>query len=341
MDRRLASPRRQAFAVLAIALLLSGPWIGWWPLLPLAACGLLFAMANRHGDRLAHPELLFFATWALSELVVAICVVFTGGPDSASLSWLAVPIVTLSARFSARGTALGVVIALAMLAGVSFGVDSASVLADPSRVLAVAALIVATAVLSTALMQSDIEHREEAVLDPLTQLLNRKALEQRARELTQQSLLAEDPIGVVIGDLDHFKRINDTLGHATGDAVLRDVAYLIRKQLRAFDLVYRLGGEEFLLLLPGSNADDASDIAERLRVAIAAEPRGGVPITMSFGVAATEPGEAFDLEDVAAAADRALYVAKAAGRDQVRTEDPRLPPDVAPTAPDHRVETLL
>jgi diguanylate cyclase (GGDEF)-like protein len=341
MDRRLAPPRRHAFAVLGLALLLSGPWIGWWPVLPLVACGLLFALANRYASRLGHPEVLFFAVWALSEFVVAACVLFTGGPDSPALAWLAVPVVTLCARFSSRGIVLGVVIALAMLAGVTYGVDTAVVVDDPSPVLAVAALIVATALLSTALMQSDIEHREEAVLDPLTQLLNRKALEQRAKELTQQSMLRSDPIGVVIGDLDHFKRINDTLGHATGDAVLRDVAYLIRKQLRAFDLVYRMGGEEFLLLLPGSDADSSSDIAERLRTVIAAEPLGGQAVTMSFGVAATEPGETFDLADVAAAADRALYTAKADGRDRVRTEDPRLAPGIAPAAPNHGVESLL
>jgi diguanylate cyclase (GGDEF)-like protein len=208
---------------------------------------------------------------------------------------------------------------------VTFGHDAGAVLDDPTPVISVVALIVAVAVLSVALMRSDIEHREEAVLDPLTQLLNRKALEQRAEELAQQSVLSQEPIGIVIGDLDHFKAVNDTFGHATGDAVLRDVAYLLRKQLRAFDLVYRLGGEEFLLLLPGADADRASDIAERLRQAIAEAPLGGQRVTMSFGVAATEPGERFDLADVAAAADRALYEAKTAGRDRVRTEDPRLP----------------
>jgi len=103
-----------------------------------------------------------------------------------------------------------------------------------------------------------------------------------------------------------------------GDSVLKDVAYLLRKQLRAFDLAYRLGGEEFLILLPGSDLDRAVELAERLRERVAAEPLGGgVPVTMSFGVSGSSRGESFDYQALFAEADAALYRAKQTGRDHV------------------------
>jgi hypothetical protein len=99
--------------------------------------------------------------------------------------------------------------------------------------------------------------------------------------------------------------------------VLRDVAYTLRKRLRAFDLAYRLGGEEFLVLLPGADATQAAALAEDLRQTIFATRHGGLSLTMSFGVSASQPS-VFDYADVFEASDRALYAAKAAGRNCVR-----------------------
>ena len=100
-----------------------------------------------------------------------------------------------------------------------------------------------------------------AVIDPLTGLLNRSAFAQRLVELQHQiDQGAESSLGFLMADIDHFKRINDEHGHPVGDAVLRDVAYAMRSELRAFDLIYRLGGEEFAILLPGADVDeDARD----------------------------------------------------------------------------------
>jgi diguanylate cyclase (GGDEF)-like protein len=134
-------------------------------------------------------------------------------------------------------------------------------------------------------------------------------------ELDEQARLTGESVGVLLGDLDRFKLINDHHGHARGDAVLVDVAYALRKQLRAFDLAYRIGGEEFLILLPGASREDAVLLAERLREAIAAEPYAGVEVTISLGVATTD-GES--LTDAMVRADDALYAAKAAGRNCVR-----------------------
>ena len=91
--------------------------------------------------------------------------------------------------------------------------------------------------MQSVVMRSDVDVRAEAVIDPLTGMLNRKALHVRVEELRQQSAITGEPVGLIVADLDHFKAINDTYGHAAGDAVLKDVAYALRKSLRAFDLV--------------------------------------------------------------------------------------------------------
>jgi diguanylate cyclase (GGDEF)-like protein len=259
-----------------------------------------------------------FAAWATSEVIIAASIALTGGPRNATLGWFAIPVVTLSTRFSVRGVVLGVATALGLLVTVALATGAHTVVTDPPLVIAPAALIIAVAMLSTALMHSDIDHRSEAVIDQLTGMLNRHALVGRTRELTQQSEVSGQPIGIVIGDLDHFKMVNDTLGHSAGDAVLTDVAYLMRKQLRAFDLAYRLGGEEFLVLLPGADLEQTEKMAELLRQEVAAgEVGGGQHVSMSFGVSASPLGSVFDYSKVFAEADAALYEAKRTGRDRV------------------------
>jgi diguanylate cyclase (GGDEF)-like protein len=122
----------------------------------------------------------------------------------------------------------------------------------------------------------------------------------------------------IIADLDHFKRVNDTHGHAVGDTVLREVAHLLRRQLRAFDLAYRLGGEEFVVLLPGSDLEDTLELGERLRAAVCERPIGdGIAVTLSVGIGASERDERFDYSTVFAEADNAVYCAKHAGRNRV------------------------
>jgi diguanylate cyclase (GGDEF)-like protein len=322
MEDRVRPARRRTFAILTVAIASVGPWLGWWPLLFLIPSVLCFAAADRLMDRVARPELLMLAAWIGSELTIAGAVALEGGPRVSALSWLAIPVITLSTRFSMRGVVAGVGIACALVIAVAFGVDASAVVNSPELVTAPVVLIICVAVLSTPLMRSDIQHRSDAVIDQLTGMLNRNALKVRVQELSQQSSVTGEPIGLIIGDLDHFKNINDTHGHSVGDAVLKEVAYLMRKQLRAFDLAYRLGGEEFLILLPGSDLQHAEDLAERLRARVGVETvAGGIAVTMSFGVGASMPSETFDYSTVFADADAALYRAKREGRDRVRLAD--------------------
>jgi diguanylate cyclase (GGDEF)-like protein len=318
MDLRLGPVRRKAFVVLAVALLACGPWLGYWTIAPLLLASVIFMFADKLTARVARPEYAMFVAWATSEVIIAASIALTGGPRNATLGWFAIPVVTLSARFSVRGIVLGVATALGLLLTVALATGAQTVIHNPPLVIGPAVLIIAVAMLSTALMHSDIEHRSEAVIDQLTGMLNRHALVGRTRELTQQSEVSGQPIGIVIGDLDHFKATNDTHGHAVGDAVLTDVAYLMRKQLRAFDLAYRLGGEEFLVLLPGADLEQTHKMAEQLRQEVAAGAvGGGQHVTMSFGISASMNGSVFDYPTVFAQADAALYEAKRSGRDRV------------------------
>jgi diguanylate cyclase (GGDEF)-like protein len=320
MEDRVRPCRQRTLAILAVAIASVAPWLGWWPLLFLIPSAAFFATAEYFLPRIARPELVMFAAWIGSELAIAGAVALEGGPRSAALCWLAIPVITLSSRFSMPGVLAGVTIASALVLAVAFGVHPQAVLHSPDLVVAPLALVLCVAVLSTPLMRSDIQHRSDAVIDQLTGMLNRKALGARVHELRQQSEVTGEPIGVLVADLDHFKRINDTHGHAVGDVVLKDVAYLLRKQLRAFDLAYRLGGEEFLILVPGSDIEHTAELGERLRAAVATAEQvgGGLSITMSVGVAASPHDERFDYPAVFAKADAALYRAKRGGRNCVR-----------------------
>jgi diguanylate cyclase (GGDEF)-like protein len=318
MEERVRPFRRITFAILMVAIAAVGPWLGWWPLLFLVPAAGCFAAADANMPRVKRPELLMFAAWVGSEVTIAGALALDGGPRVASLSWLAIPVITLSSRFSLRGVVAGVTIASALVVAVAFGVDAHAVISNPNLLVAPLAVILCAAVLSTPLMRSDIQHRSDAVIDQLTGMLNRKALSARAHELAQQSEVTGEPIGVIIGDLDHFKDVNDTRGHTVGDVALKEIAYLLRKQLRAFDLAYRLGGEEFLILVPGSNLEQTAELADRLREGVSAEAvAGGLSLTMSFGVGASELHERFNYAAVFATADAALYRAKRNGRDRV------------------------
>jgi diguanylate cyclase (GGDEF)-like protein len=317
MDERVRPVRQRTFVILAVAIVSVAPWLGWWPLLFLIPGLAFFAAADQLMPRAAHPELVMFTAWIGSELTIAGAVALEGG-SLVALSWLAIPVITLSSRFPMRGVLAGVAIAGALVLAVAFGVDPHGVLSSPALVGAPLALVLSVAVLSTPLMRSDIQHRSDAVIDQLTGMLNRKALSVRVQELAQQSGVTGEPVGVIVADLDRFKQVNDTYGHTVGDVVLQEAAYLMRKQLRAFDLAYRLGGEEFLILVPGSDLERTAELADRLRAGVAADPvGGGLSLTMSLGVGASAHNERFDYAAVFAEADAALYRAKRSGRNRV------------------------
>jgi diguanylate cyclase (GGDEF)-like protein len=161
------------------------------------------------------------------------------------------------------------------------------------------------------------ELREQALRDPLTGLHNRRALEQRFAQEAEYHGTTGQPLALVLIDIDHFKRINDTRGHAAGDAVLCDFAALLRGGLRSGDSVFRVGGEEFALLLPGAEAEQASTRVAVLRESLRRVPPAAARGAMTFSAGIAAFGQAgTTLDTMLHAADTALYQAKAAGRDR-------------------------
>ena len=258
------------------------------------------------------------AAAAITSLWCADAVLTTGGASSPVLMWFALPAVTLGARFSPRGMVLGTAYILVLLLASTVGLDRAAASEHHKEVIAAVALVLSTVILSGALVESDRAHRRRSTLDPLTGLFNRNALEQRLAELDGQPSSQEEDLAhsLLLCDLDHFKRINDLLGHAAGDAVLQDIAYTMRATLRAGDSIYRVGGEEILVILPGAGEEAAMEIAERLRQAVRRRRPVGVTVTVSVGVAVSHD-DAVDTDDLVARADAALYAAKASGRDAI------------------------
>lgn len=157
--------------------------------------------------------------------------------------------------------------------------------------------------------------------DPLTQVLNRRALTVRLVSEMDRSRRYDAMLSMLMVDLDHFKNINDTMGHLVGDDVLREVAYLLQESVRSVDFVARYGGEEFVVVLPETALVGAVKFAERMRERIEhnsfASSHGGVRLTASIGVASYPAPAVHTVDDLFARADEALYRAKSAGRNQV------------------------
>src|SRR5947209_15027987 len=211
------------------------------------------------------------------------------------------------------------------LNSVLHGKDSDTVLSSAwLSVLSLEAFLmtIATAFILLAMSKerTELRHKTAAMTDPLTGLLNRRAFLQDAEALLRRQIERDRPIGVLLIDLDHFKSINDRFGHATGDKVLQIFAKTTRAGLRQTDLVGRLGGEEFTVVLADASIDNAYLVADRLRKAFA----GGAAVvdgeavyaTASIGVSViVDPCQ--DLAKLITLADQALYLAKARGRNRV------------------------
>ncbi len=162
--------------------------------------------------------------------------------------------------------------------------------------------------------------RELAGTDELTGLYNRRAFFDRAQELVAIARRYQQPIAILTVDIDHFKQVNDALGHAEGDRALQRLATILRQTLRATDVAARFGGDEFVVIMPQTRLDAALVVAERIRRAVAESP-GPMPLGVSIGAAAASGAEA-DLDSLLARSDRALYAAKRLGRNRVCAEPP-------------------
>jgi diguanylate cyclase (GGDEF)-like protein len=316
MGPRVHRARLIAMGAMGAGMLAVSPRIGW-PMVPVfAAAAVAIATLDMRVGRAKRPEGVIARTIMLMTVLTAISASLTGGATSPVLPLLAVTVAVSAARFRAvvvwasAGFASAAALVVALIDGPAEALD------DPLMLVSTLVLLVAVTAATTALMDAEFEFRSQSVLDPLTGLLNRAGLEARFAEVAEQAKLLDQPVCMVVCDLDHFKAVNDSWGHERGDTVLREVTYEMRKSLRSFELFYRIGGEEFLILLPGVDLPAGIALAENLRDAAERCRPGGLVITASFGVSVAT-GEYIDFLPMYRAADESLYVSKDAGRNRV------------------------
>ena len=200
-------------------------------------------------------------------------------------------------------------------------INFAELEARVNSLLRIKALQVALKSRESELSELNDQLKRISLTDGLTQVENRRSLNERLHEMWQHSVRLHEPISLVMCDIDKFKHVNDNYGHQAGDAVLKEFAQLLKSEAREIDRVGRYGGEEFLLILPGTVLDAAVTYAERLREKVAGHTftyEGGTLVrTMSCGVASSPHPRVKDEEALLRAADDALYVAKETGRNRV------------------------
>ncbi len=271
---------------------------------------------------------LFFAITAITFVTASVM----GG---ASTPWFyavfSVPLFTTMVLVGLAERVLlvygGVIVALASYFAVDPGHAQDPFVAAFLGVLAgVSMLFVAVGHMLYFVIRTNFEQRQElrrlSLTDPLTDVANHGHLRDRATHEVARARRSSEPLSLLMIDVDHFKAVNDSFGHATGDAVLRSLAALFRRVVREIDVVGRMGGEEFAIVLPSTSLPAAVEVAERVRGAVEAtrsfDEHGPVICTVSIGCAELTSSDD-DVEALLRRADQALYDAKAAGRNRVAT----------------------
>jgi diguanylate cyclase (GGDEF)-like protein len=292
-------------------------------LLPALAALALAALIAAVGPRV--PRLALSGLGPLGVAMIAATMANTVGYSDAAVLYMW-PAVWTAFFFGTGGTAfivawIGVCHAAALMA-----LPQVQANADRWFDVVLAVLVVAGVVRTLARRNERLVDKlvDEARVDPLTGLLNRRGLEERMQAEISRAAREGTPLGAVALDLDHFKDVNDTHGHELGDRVLVWLGALLKEQARGVDVAARVGGEEFVVLLPRADHDAAATFAERVRRAVAsAGPESGrgrmgladsLRLTVSAGVAAAEG--VIDGHALLAAADQALYAAKHSGRNR-------------------------
>lgn len=321
MSERVRKARELGSAAIGLALVASAPFLGWHVLALFALSAANLQTLDWRIARARRPERVMAGSFIWTSLLITAGVAITGGPASPMLPWVAIPGALAAGRFRPRVVVIGAALTVLLMVAVSFGVDYAGTLDSPVLLIASVALLVNVIATVFTVTSAEIEHRAEAIIDPLTGLMNRNALEPRFAEIEGQATRSGESVALVALDLDHFKGVNDTYGHERGDRVLRETANAMRASLRTFELIYRFGGEEFVVVLPGASLAEGTEVAERIRIAVAAARPGALDITLSAGVSAAV-GSAVRLTTLFRAADEALYEAKRAGRDRVVAAGP-------------------
>jgi diguanylate cyclase (GGDEF)-like protein len=290
----------------------------WWHLLPALLIGALFALAAGSGPTPSiFAGVLFGAAYVMLATIAA---QLGSGMDSAGLRLLVVGFALGAVAFLLR--AIPVLVMPSILGG--------ELVSEKLVMLSffVSFMVIILTSVGFLVLQKDRAEAaatELAVTDPLTGTFNRRTFLELADKEIARARRSKQPLSLVLFDLDHFKSVNDKYGHLAGDAVLKRFVEVAKMCLRQEDLMVRYGGEEFCLLLPQTNTNDASVMAERIRGATEyslfsvkdGKDERRINVTVSGGVAGIEDDLSEGIDSLVARADEAMYAAKAAGRNQV------------------------
>lgn len=300
---------------------------------------LFFDFANRRlrreaatgvAVRLFKPLTKNFATVA-TMVVVALTLAFDLTQPlgvAGGMPYIALPLLGLLARSTKivlAAAACGTAFALAGMALSPQGLEYSIVVTNRAMTVALIWIVAYTALRHLKVgRELRAKLREQALTDPLTGLYNRRHVFAGIDQQLKRYERYAEIFSIILIDADHFKHVNDNYGHSTGDATLRLIAKVCTAAVRKIDVVGRFGGEEFIILLPHTRADEATVVAERIRSDMGKLSRemldGAVLVTLSLGVAEVGP-QAADFNKLLAAADKALYMAKNSGRNRVAVID--------------------
>jgi GGDEF domain-containing protein len=268
MQVRMRPVQLAVFALAVLSGVAGVRTIGWVALVPPAAANVVFAVVSLRVGRYRQPARALFGVWALGQVAVAAAFVLANGPRGYLLIIPAIPMTLSGAVLPARVGTLMTVITAALIAVLGLGFDTHQVLSTPPVLWCPIGVLVFVSQAAAAVSSLDIASRRVAATDHLTGLPNRFALQPRIGELAHQAAVTGERVAVLAVDVDHLKALNDEHGHATGDAVLREVARRLRGCLSPFDSIYRFGGEEFVALLAGCDIASARTAAETMRRAV-------------------------------------------------------------------------
>lgn len=325
IERQILPIKALQTLVLLVGLGLLSLTYPWRDVVPTALVGAVCVAFIVVGDRRAasssSPLLWRTSQQLFVVALLAVTISWSGGPASAALPMTIPSALITGIRFPLRWMVPVALTSVAMIvAGLVAG--GADALRDnPLQGLSWVAAFGFSTAMAQLLARAERNARRDAVHDALTGVLNRTALESRLAGGTSRRAAT---ISVIALDLDGFKAVNDTYGHDAGDTVLRAIAEVLRAAIRDEDVAYRLGGDEFLIVLPETPPTEAATLAERLRTSVRNLRPDGHTITVSAGVAGVIRGRV-DLEHLISRADGALYAAKAAGRDRVEAAEPVRP----------------
>lgn len=313
---RMRPPFSVALGILFVPAMLAIPVYGWVCELPLIAAALVYGITDVNLRRLRRPERWVIGAWAFAEAMILLMIALADGPREYLLAVPMVPMLGVT-MIIGRRIALACACALAALLCLTAGLTMwDEVVALPPVLIFPVAFIIASALAGMAALDGGFVSRQTSVVDPLTGLLNRVALQTRTTELAAQARVNGERVALTVIELDRFRKVSAEHGPATADAVLAEIARRLRMEVGAESTVFRFDGATFVVLGSGVTRASATATAERLRAAVSGSAIDDVAVTASLGIAVYR-GEDFDFAGLYTRGAAALDLAQAAGGNRV------------------------